>query len=158
MAALASAFPKGLPANLGISGDRVQHVLWRVENGALDRTPAKTVVVMIGINNYPDDSPEAVGLGIENLVRRIRQLRPDLRVVVHGLLGSEANKETLMGRWVNDVNTKLAKSKAAPFCISPEWRTPESEHPRFARDGVHLTTAGYATYARSIREAAERAR
>lgn len=156
--ALAEVFPIDPPANLGISGDRVQHVLWRVEHGALDRTPAKTVVVMIGINNYPDDSPAAVSVGIERLVGRIRHLRPDLRIVVHGLLGSDANRQTSMGRWVTDVNERLRRSKAAPFWISPEWNISDAGKPRFTRDGVHLTAVGYATFARSIREATERAR
>ena len=37
--------------NMGVGGDRTEHVLWRFENGQLDGIKAKVAVVMIGTNN-----------------------------------------------------------------------------------------------------------
>src|SRR5687767_14628351 len=37
--------------NLGIGGDRTQHVLWRLENGNIKGIEPKLAVVMIGTNN-----------------------------------------------------------------------------------------------------------
>ena len=37
--------------NLGIGGDRTQHVLWRLDNGNLKGLKPKAAVVMIGTNN-----------------------------------------------------------------------------------------------------------
>jgi lysophospholipase L1-like esterase len=43
-------FPRNA-ANFGISADRTQHVLWRMDNGELHGLKPKVVVLMIGTNN-----------------------------------------------------------------------------------------------------------
>ena len=45
-------------ANFGISGDRTQHVLWRIENGELDGISPKLVILMIGTNNIRSSAGE----------------------------------------------------------------------------------------------------
>ncbi|MEI9961997.1 MAG: GDSL-type esterase/lipase family protein [Limisphaerales bacterium] len=61
--------------NMGVGGDRTQHVLWRFENGQLDGIKAKVAVVMIGTNNR-SDTPGQVLEGVTAIVQQIRVRQP----------------------------------------------------------------------------------
>ena len=56
--------PLGSVADFGISGDRTQFVLWRAQNGELDGTNARVVVLMIGTNNLASATPESIARGV----------------------------------------------------------------------------------------------
>src|SRR4029453_623056 len=50
--------------NLGISWDRTEHVLWRLDHGNLDGISPKLAIVMIGQNNGPHNTAEEIGAGV----------------------------------------------------------------------------------------------
>lgn len=75
--------------NIGVSGDRTQHVLWRLDNGLLDalsqpNNDVRCVVVMIGTNNSNrnDCTATEIGYGIEAIVRRLRTRLPKAKVLL----------------------------------------------------------------------------
>ena len=78
--------PLGNVANFGIEGDRTQFVLWRAQNGELDGTNARVVVLMIGTNNLATATPENVARGIGAIVETVREKLPDTVVVLNALL------------------------------------------------------------------------
>jgi lysophospholipase L1-like esterase len=71
-------------ANFGISGDKTQHVLWRIENGELDGITPKVVVLLIGTNNigYPQ---EDILAGDEKIVSEIHEKLPDTKLLILGI-------------------------------------------------------------------------
>ena len=73
--------------NLGIGSDHTQHVLWRLEHGNLDGLKPKVAVVLIGVNNIPDDhnSPRDVLEGVTAVVRKLREKLPDTKVLLLGI-------------------------------------------------------------------------
>ena len=50
--------------NLGFSGDRTQHVLWRLIHGQIGDISPELAVVMIGTNNSNSDTPDEIAAGI----------------------------------------------------------------------------------------------
>lgn len=102
--------------NLGVSGDRIEHVLHRLlpkakgGEGWLDRRDLQpdTVFVMLGINNsFDSESPatDSIYQGVVAVVKRIRERRPGVRIVIQSLLptAEEAKNREL----VLPVNTRL---------------------------------------------------
>src|SRR3984957_15791827 len=65
-------------ANFGISGDRTEHVLWRIDNGELDGIHPKVLVLLIGTNNigYPADQ---ILKGDLKIVQEIHEKLPDTK-------------------------------------------------------------------------------
>src|SRR5208337_3007916 len=77
-------------ANFGISGDRTQHVLWRMDHGELDGIKPKVVVLMIGTNNTGKENdhktprnavPETIE-GVQAVVRELRLKLPDSKILL----------------------------------------------------------------------------
>jgi platelet-activating factor acetylhydrolase IB subunit beta/gamma len=77
--------------NLGIGGDRVENVLWRLDHGALDGVSPRVVVLLIGTNNGPLISAngvpvESVASSIQLCVQNIRARCPESQVVLVKIL------------------------------------------------------------------------
>ena len=50
--------------NLGIGGDEVQHVTWRVQNGEVDAISPEVAVILIGTNSKDDTQPNVSSVRI----------------------------------------------------------------------------------------------
>lgn len=68
--------------NLGISGDRTQHVLWRLENGNLAGLKPKVAVIMIGTNNCRANSAEQIAAGVEAVCLKVREKCPATKILL----------------------------------------------------------------------------
>jgi lysophospholipase L1-like esterase len=77
-------------ANLGISGDRTQHVLWRLDHGEVDGLNPKVIVLMIGTNNTglegdrltPRNSPAEAAEGVAAVVSELRKKLPAAKILL----------------------------------------------------------------------------
>lgn len=94
------ATPQRTALNLGVSGDRIEHVLHRLlpaaqgGEGWLDRPdlqPAR-VFVLLGINNAFDAETPAVDsivTGVEAVIARIHERKPAAQIVLQSLLPTD---------------------------------------------------------------------
>ena len=75
--------PRGA-VNLGIGGDRTQHVLWRLENGNIEGLKPKAAMLMIGTNNSngKDHTAEEIADGIKAIVAKLRKELPETKILL----------------------------------------------------------------------------
>ncbi len=94
--------------NLGIGGDRTEHVLWRMQNGELDGTDPKAVVMMIGTNNM-GSSAEDIIAGVTCDVNVIHAKLPSAKILLLGIFprGQSANDGARAK--IKTINESLAK-------------------------------------------------
>lgn len=64
--------------NLGFSGDRTEHVLWRIQHGSVDHLQAKLTILMIGTNNtgHRMDPAKHTALGVKAIIDALQSKIP----------------------------------------------------------------------------------
>jgi len=101
--------------NLGIGGDRTQHVLWRIQHGELDGLKPKVVVLMIGTNNTgkekdgsPRNSTAEVIEGVTTVVKAIRAKLPESKLLLLAVF-PRGTVDAPQRAQIKEINTAIAK-------------------------------------------------
>lgn len=142
--------------NMGVGGDRTQHVLWRFENGQLDGIKAKVAVVMIGTNNSNNkDNTEAEILeGVTAIIQQIRTRQPDTKIILLGIFPRGHTFSTQRGKilQVNEALAKLDDGKNIFYVdFGPQLiENDGSISPSMMKDYLHPGEAGYKVWANAI--------
>ena len=72
--------------NAGVSGDRTEHLLWRLDHGNLDGPPPRVAIVLIGTNDLAHGLlPEDAAEGIRAVLIKLRVRLPTTRILLLGL-------------------------------------------------------------------------
>jgi lysophospholipase L1-like esterase len=94
--------------NLGYGWDRTENVLWRLRHGEFEHVSPKVVVVMIGTNNIPLNTPVEIAAGIAAICDEIHQRSPTSRILLLGIFPRgerpDANRAT-----IDAVNQRIAR-------------------------------------------------
>ena len=142
--------------NLGIGGDRTQHVLYRLLNGNLDGIAPKAAVVMIGTNNSNryDNTAKQIAQGVGEIVKTLRSSVPDTNVLLLGIFPRGENINEQRGKLLQ-INQILAKhddgDKVRFVDIGHHFITEEGLIPSaIMPDYLHLSPKGYEIWADAI--------
>ena len=140
--------------NLGIGGDRTQHVLWRLENGNVDGIKPKLAVLMIGTNNAGANTAEEIGEGIEAIVKKLREKLPETKVLVLAIFPRSPKPDALREKnaAASKMAEKLADNKMVYFLdIGDQFTCADGTLPKnIMPDYLHLSRAGYELWAAAI--------
>ncbi|GBL42721.1 hypothetical protein LBMAG55_06060 [Verrucomicrobiota bacterium] len=152
-------YAKYKAVNFGIGGDRVQHVLWRVENGEFEGLKPKVVVLMIGTNNagVADNSPAQIAAGIKNIIDAIHKRSADTKVLLLAIFprgATPADGNRVKNEKVNAIIAKLDDGKKVHyFDIGAKFLKADGTLEKSVMpDLLHLNPASYQVEADAIRE------
>ena len=161
-AVIDALFPEMVIGNMGISGDRTQHLLWRISNGALETGVDTTFMVAIGTNNIGHDRAADVALGIQAIIGVIRDRRPDCPILLSPVLPRGHQPDDpgrLSAEEINRLIRPLAEDPMVHWIECPELMQGDRLAPGcHAGDGLHLAVAGYEAWGGAIRRTYRAAR
>lgn len=142
--------------NLGIGSDHTQHVLWRLDHGNLDGLHPKVAVVLIGVNNAPDETntPRMILEGVTAVVQKLREKLPETKILLLGIfpLREDFNPQRAKVLQVNQALHKLDDSQWIHFLdighifVGPDGRIPKE----LMRDYLHPSLTGYRLWAEAM--------
>lgn len=144
-------------ANFGHSGDRTQHLLWRLQNGECNGPAPKVVVLMIGTNNIGGSiyTVAQVADGITANVNELRKHWPTTKILLMGILpsgGSTPPKRTKVDA-VNQIISKLDDGRRVFYLdIGPKFMDKDGLVSPTLINGLHPTAAGYEIWGAAIKE------
>jgi lysophospholipase L1-like esterase len=150
------AFAEYKPLNLGIGGDRTQHVLWRLENGNIAGLKPKAAVIMIGTNNSngKDNTAAEIAAGITAIVTKLRAELKDTKLLVLGIFprGTVPNPQRQKLAAINAIVAKLDDGKYIHFLDFGDdfLEADKSLSKEVMPDALHLSPKGYDIWVKAI--------
>ncbi len=145
--------------NLGYGYDRTPNVLWRLQNGEFEGQSPAVAVLNIGTNNfkttqaYPGDTPEDTADGIEEIVKTLRSMSPQSRIIVMAVFPrmADSHRENVI-KLNGLLKKRLTGRKNVIFLdLTKDFMTPDGRrNEKFFRDDAHLTNAGYEVWIKGL--------
>lgn len=149
-------FGRYKPANFGISGDRTQHVLWRIQQGEIERIQPRVIILMIGTNNTGSDSAAGIAKGITAIVGTLREKQPKAKILLLGILprGQKPSPNPYRDKIneANDIISRLHDGKRIHYLdIGNHFLLTDGTISKdIMPDYLHPSAAGYQIWADAI--------
>jgi len=147
--------------DFGISGDRTEHVLWRISQGQLEGLHPKLVAVMIGTNNMGANSVEQIAEGVKAIVNEYRTRCPDATILLQaifprGHLATDPARAKI--RETNKILAGLADGKTVIFLDFGDkfLEADGALSPDVMPDFLHPNAKGYQIWADAIQPVIDR--
>lgn len=146
--------------NLGYSGDRTEHVAWRVQNGEFDGYKPKLIILMIGTNNtghrpLAQESPEETAAGIKLILENLRRKAPESKVLLLAIFprGNQPHdKMRQRNNRVNEIIKEYADGTHVVWMdINQQMLEPDGTLDKeMMPDFLHPRQKGYAVWANRV--------
>ncbi|MGJ8679429.1 GDSL-type esterase/lipase family protein [Paraglaciecola sp.] len=148
------------PFNLGYSGDRTEHLLWRIQNGEIDDLKPKLIVLLIGTNNagHRVEEPEDTSAGVKAILQELEQRLPTSKILLLATFPRSKSLHAPMRKRVNAANamtqTFADEQRIFWLDIGQEFLTEDGMVlDTVMPDYLHLTSEQYWVWANAMDEA-----
>ena len=142
--------------NGGISGDRAEHIAYRVVNGNYHLTKPTFVALTIGVNNFPMNTASEIAEGISAAVTQLKRQLPDSTILLFGPLPTGLEKNSPRRKKYHEIHRLIA-----PLSEMKNVRYHQVEAlfvddngdldlELYGGDGIHLHPKGYQVWAEYI--------
>jgi len=144
--------------NIGIGGDRTQHVLWRIDNGEMDGLTPKLAILMIGTNNLGGNTNEEIVEGITACVKDIQKHSPTTKVLLLGVFPRDPLATGKNRPRIKAINEQIAKlddgGKTVKYLdIGAKFLDADGNLPKdIMPDSLHPNAKGYQIWADAIKD------
>jgi lysophospholipase L1-like esterase len=151
-------------ADFGWGADRVENILWRLENGELDDVNPKVIVLLAGTNNVGNQLPSEgidaaaanVTRGLAAVLRSMRAKAPNAVIILTAIFPRNDNMAVMPE--IDAINANLAKiadGRAIRY-LNINSRLADSGGKLYdgmmnARDKLHLALSGYQVWADALK-------
>jgi lysophospholipase L1-like esterase len=141
--------------NLGVSGDRTEHVLWRLEQASLARLEPKAIVLLIGTNNlgHGTSTAEQTLEGLHRILATLRAQAPDAVVVALEIFPRGERFNAMRGdiAQINQVLRTQRGERVRVLSIGDRWVRRDGGIARESMpDFLHLSEAAYEEWAAEL--------
>lgn len=161
-AAFAETFGALRVLNMGFGWDRIQNVLWRLENGEMDGLSPALIVLHIGTNNTSQtknaraNTPEEIVEGIGVVCGKLIEKAPKARILLMNVFPREEKPDAPRRKVINEINRLLAEKEFPPQVIRLDigalLTNPDGTVSRtIMGDFCHPTNAGYLIWGRALK-------
>ena len=151
-------FGKYKTLNLGFSGDRTEHVIWRLNNRELNKQQnAKAIVMMIGTNNtgHSQQNPGETAEGVERILSVLRARCPKAKVLLLGVFPRDQKPDGKLRKINVAINERISKfddgDRVHYMDISDKFLTADGTLTKeIMPDALHPKEKGYKIWAEAI--------
>ena len=150
-----SVFAELGAVNLGVSGDRTEHVLWRLQQAPITRLEPKVIVLLIGTNNLGHGTANAEQTleGVLAVLAALRAQAPQARILVTEIFPRGERINAMRGD-ILQVNQAVrgqvdANTRCLP--IGDRWVLADGTIAKATMpDFLHLSPAAYEQWAAAL--------
>jgi lysophospholipase L1-like esterase len=151
-------------ADFGWGADRVENILWRLENGELDGINPKVIVLLAGTNNVgnrvPTEGIDAAAAniteGLTTVVHLMQSKAPNAVIILTAIFPRNDNMDVMPE--IDNINIALAKladgRRVRYLNINNKLATPDGklfDGMLNERDKLHPTLRGYQVWADALK-------